>query len=381
MPGGKENASSGAATSSKPAVSSGDSSRQLVAAAAAAQAMQQHAAPSLASDTAAPAASAASAAAVAGSRQQVAGDRHEAAASAAQPPEQQQQQGYGEESLRSGSPDPQPPASVPKLLPRRFASRSFYGSRLRLGCASARAQEVEERIREHLFATQINAVKRQKALDGEDAPPPAVWRTFPVQQPAFDLADSQPGLEVFSGGWVGGRWVGRRTWGRCLWVCPQSDASAGRKLPRSADEQQASKQQWQQYSKLPSEHPTCPSCSLHSPASTSRHPPSCSGVWAGGQAPLPGHHPPRALEAVRSGEAAVPPLLRDHPAGTALPPLLWCACLGARVGFVQLMAVCACMPNHPPQISGPTRLSSSMSSPALVSLSTHHPTLQLALQT
>ena len=59
-------------------------------------------------------------------------------------------------------------------------------------------------------------------------------------------------------------------------------------------------------------------CLLGSPPT-----PICSGVRPGRQAPLHRHQPRRVLEAIPRHAAPAPPLLRNHPPGRPLPPLLW----------------------------------------------------------
>ncbi|KAI3426242.1 hypothetical protein D9Q98_008618 [Chlorella vulgaris] len=59
-------------------------------------------------------------------------------------------------------------------------------------CASQQQQQMEERVLRFLRGVQHRI---QAAAEG--AAPPA-WHTFPTQQAAFDLADSEPGLEVYS---------------------------------------------------------------------------------------------------------------------------------------------------------------------------------------
>lgn len=95
--------------------------------------------------------------------------------------------------------DPPPGAAAarpPPQQPRRFASRSFYGSRLQqAGGGTARQQQVEDRVLRFL----ANVQRRFQAAADAPSAAAATWQVFPSQQPAFDLADSQPGLEVFSG--------------------------------------------------------------------------------------------------------------------------------------------------------------------------------------
>ncbi|EFN56160.1 hypothetical protein CHLNCDRAFT_51806 [Chlorella variabilis] len=94
--------------------------------------------------------------------------------------------------------DPPPGAAAarpPPQQPRRFASRSFYGSRLQqAGGGTARQQQVEDRVLRFL----ANVQRRFQAAADAPSAAAATWQVFPSQQPAFDLADSQPGLEVFS---------------------------------------------------------------------------------------------------------------------------------------------------------------------------------------
>lgn len=96
-------------------------------------------------------------------------------------------------SQEAAASDPQPPERpAPPPPPRRFAPRAFYGSRLQQaagGTGGSRQQASEERVLRFLRAVH-------RRLDGPEEAPP--WLIFPTQQPAFDAADAQPGLEVFS---------------------------------------------------------------------------------------------------------------------------------------------------------------------------------------
>lgn len=100
---------------------------------------------------------------------------------------------------------PQLPPPPPPQPPRRFNSKSFYGSRLHSGGSTAgRHQQVEDRVLHFLKNVRQRVVRHQQAAEGQPGGPAAaaacMWEVFPTQQPAFDLADSHPGLEVFSGG-------------------------------------------------------------------------------------------------------------------------------------------------------------------------------------
>lgn len=83
-----------------------------------------------------------------------------------------------------------------------MTQRSFYGGRIKVGGSGGRTRGdfvSNEQLRHILMGVRQRLGRWQhEEASGEAAPPP-VWQTFPTQQPAFDLADSQPGLDVFSG--------------------------------------------------------------------------------------------------------------------------------------------------------------------------------------
>lgn len=92
-------------------------------------------------------------------------------------------------SQENGSSEDAPPLERPPP-PRRFAPHAFYGSRLQQaagGTGGSRQQASEERVLRFLRAVH-------RRLGGPAAP----WLAFPTQQAAFDVADAQPGVDVFS---------------------------------------------------------------------------------------------------------------------------------------------------------------------------------------
>lgn len=206
----------GAPGGAQAAPAGGDSSRQLAAAGAATAAAE----PALLHS-----ASTAVSVAVDEAAQQTAQQQQNV-----QPPQQDVQEqaadagGCGAPSPRCGSPDPQPPAPPPRLLPRPIRAGGFYPPKLQQIRGSGRPEAVEARIRSILPLLQ-RAGQRQRAWQqaaerGAEPAAAPVWQEFRTQQPAFDLADSQPGLEVFSGG--------RLRWARALpWVPVSLPAGGG----------------------------------------------------------------------------------------------------------------------------------------------------------
>ncbi|KAL4448454.1 hypothetical protein ABPG75_005673 [Micractinium tetrahymenae] len=106
------------------------------------------------------------------------------------------------------APPPCPQSTDPDQLPakklRSVQGASFYsigqrrvtGGSARLPTAAEAAFEV--RLQRSLQLTRERAA-RWKAEEAEGAARAAeVWEEFPTQQPAFDRADSEPGLDVFS---------------------------------------------------------------------------------------------------------------------------------------------------------------------------------------
>lgn len=116
-----------------------------------------------------------------------------------------------EPRLQDGSvPPPCLQTAGPEQLPlkrlRSVRGTFFYGSGRRCPAAgsgrlpTAAEAAFEARLQRSLQLARERA-ERWKVEEAEGlAGAATVWEEFPTQQPAFDRADSQPGLEVFSGG-------------------------------------------------------------------------------------------------------------------------------------------------------------------------------------
>ena len=163
------------------------------------------------------------------------------------------------------SPPPQPPPPPPPAPPRRFNSKSFYGSRLHSGVSTAgRHQQVEDRVLHFLKNVRQRVVRHQQAAEGQPGGPAAaaacMWEVFPTQQPAFDLADSHPGLEVFSGGCSSFTETAFESCPRLALACPWHSANAA--LP-------------------PAFQPCCPAC-LPAPQWSMEQRASAGSWWQAG---------------------------------------------------------------------------------------------------
>lgn len=133
----------------------------------------------------------------------------ETAASPAGPAGSPQEQ-HGEPRRQDGAAPPPclQITGLGQLPPKRLRSLhgvSFYSSGRRGAASGSRrlptAAEAafEARLQRSLQLARERA-ERWKAEEADGLARAAhVWEEFPTQQPAFDRADSQPGLDVFSG--------------------------------------------------------------------------------------------------------------------------------------------------------------------------------------